>query len=362
MSGLSAGARSISRAIAIAACLVAVMAGAVPAHAAEPHFSGQEVWGWVVARNPSTTQYTPSSKDRGNSAGGSNSVHRDHKGEYTVTFGGLGTAGGALIHISPLSTSARQCVIDDRVESGSDYLVQVDCRNRFGNHVDSAFVVNLLSLSTLQDDLGYVIANEPATADYEPDIQYNSAEERNSVHRRGTGKWQVTLPGLGGSSGTGSVQVTAAGVEGTVCRVTSWAAGLVATVACRAHDGSLIDTAFDLTYMKGRGLKFEGSHNVAFLLADRPTTASYTPTSGYRFSTAGVVPRVYRTSRGVYSVKLEGQPLGGSAQVTAYGSGSTRCVIASIRRSDTPQTIGVRCFTGDGSALADAKFTLAYAR
>ena len=364
MRSLSVRMRSVAWVLGIAACLATLVPAGTSARSVEPRLLGQQVWGWVVARHPSAADYTPAVKDRGNSSGGTNTVQRVGEGQYRVTFEGLGTPGGALIHISPLGTAARLCVIDDWGVSVSedDYIVLVDCRNRHGSHADTAFVVNLLILFLVQDDLGYVVANEPGTTDYLPAIQYNSAQETNSVHRLGTGRWRVTFPGIGGSSGKGSVQVTASGVEGTVCRVTSWEAGLVANVACRDHDGSLVDTSFHLGYMKGRGLKFPGDPNVAFLLADRPTTSSYTPTSGYRFSTAGIAPRVQRTSRGVYFVKLEGQPLGGSAQVSAYGGGSKRCVIASIRTSDKPQRIGVRCFTADGSALADAKFTLTYAR
>ena len=367
MGHVSARLRSMVRTMGVVACLVALVAVGTPAQAAEParviepKVFGMQVWGWVVARQPSTTDYTPSAKDRGNSKGHTNTVHRDQRGDYTVTFKGLGTANGALVHISPLGTAPRLCVIDDWGQSGSDYVVLVDCRDRLGHRVDSAFVVNLLVLFSPVDDLGYVIANEPGTADYAPSVQYNSSDALDTVHRLGTGRWQVTLPGIGGSHGRGNVQVTAGGVEGSVCRVTSWTAGLVATVACRDHHGSLLDTSFDLTFMKDRGLKFEGSSHVAYVLADRPTTASYTPSTGFGFSSAGIKPRVARSARGVYSVKLDGMPLGGSAQVTAYGSGSRRCVVASIRRSSKPQRIGVRCFTADGSSLADAKFTLTYA-
>lgn len=353
---------SLARAIGVVTSLVALVVVATPARAVDPQVFGSEVWGWVVARQPSTTDYTPAGKDQGNSSGSTNTVHRNGKGNYTVTFGGLATAGGALIHVSPLGTAPRLCIIDDWGPSGSDYRVQLKCRSRAGAPADSTFVVNVLVLFTASDDLGYVVANQPLTADYTPDVQYNSQDTPNTIHRLGTGRWEVTLPGLGGAGGRGNVQVTASGVPATVCRVDSWTAGLVATVSCRDRNGAHVDTPFDLTYLKGRGLKFEGDPNVAYVLADRPTTASYTPTPGYRYSSAGIAPQVQRIGRGVYSVKLRGMPLGGSAQVTAYGGGSRRCVIGSIRKTGQPQRIGVRCFTADGSAPADARFTLTYAR
>jgi hypothetical protein len=210
--------------------------------------------------------------------------------------------------------------------------------------------------------MGYVSANLPDSLSYEPDVRYNSAEEANSVEKLGKGRWEVTLPGIGGSTGRGSVQITASSGSPAVCRVVKWTAGVVVTVACRDADGALDDTSFMLTYMRGRGLKFEGDPNVAYVRADRPATASYQPTAGYRFSSAGGLPVVKRSGTGRYSVKLPGMPLGGSAEVSAFGPGKRRCVVGSIRKSRPPQRIGVRCFTADGSDPADAKFTLHYAR
>lgn len=324
-------------------------------------FDGIESWGWVVGRQPTTSDYTPAAKDRGNSGGGTNTIHRAFTGDYTVRFGGLDTT-NVVIHVSPLGAAPRICVVGDHGFLDPDYVVEVICQDRHGSQADSAFIVNILSQFNATDDMGYVFASLPDSPSYEPNVTYNSADQANSVKKLAEGRWKVTLPGIGGSAGRGSVQVAASSGSAAVCRVVSWSAGVVVGVACRDADGALIDTSFMLTYMKGRGLKFAGDPNVAFVLADKPTTASYQSTAGYRYSSAGELPTVKRSGTGRYSVKLPGMPLGGSAEVSAYGSGERRCLVRSIRKSDLPQRIGVRCFTADGSDPADAKFTLHYAR
>ena len=202
----------------------------------------------------------------------------------------------------------------------------------------------------------------PVVDPQEPQVQYNSAEELKTVDRLGTGRWAVTLPGLGGSAGRGSVVASNINATATACRVTGWEAGIVARVACRNRLGALGDRPFALTYLKRRGLKGEGEEHVAYLLADQPSTAHYLPRAGFRSSTGGSTLVIDRIDVGVYKVTLEGIPLGGSAQVTPFGSGKRRCVVAGIRKTGLPQRITVRCFTADGSAPADAKFTLSYTR
>ena len=170
------------------------------------------------------------------------------------------------------------------------------------------------------------------------------------------------MPGLGGALGRGGAQATAGDLPGSVCRVAGWTEGIEITVACRDGAGALLDTSFHLTYTLKRGLAFHGVPHAAYLLADRPTTAAYAPKAGYWFSTSGRKPAIRRTARGAYTVTLAGQTLGGSAQVSAYGGGSNRCVVAAIEKLAKPQRVRVRCFTADGSAPADTRFLLHYLR
>ena len=126
--------------------------------------------------------------------------------------------------------------------------------------------------------------------------------------------------------------------------------------------GAPKDTLFTITFMDRIGLKGQAAGPAAYLWADQPSSASYTPAQAYRFSTSGGQSRVSRSAIGRYNVRLNGIPgNGGSAQVTAYGSPEARCIISSIGTSDPAQEIGVRCFTPAGTPV-DARFELAFTR
>ena len=98
----------------------------------------------TVARQPTTTDYTPDAKDRGNSGGGTNTVHRSSTGDYLVTFAGLDTS-NVLIHVSALGVAPLICVAGDHGFLDPDFVVEVLCVNLHGVVADSAFVVNILA-------------------------------------------------------------------------------------------------------------------------------------------------------------------------------------------------------------------------
>ena len=60
-----------------------------------------DVWGWVVARHPTTNQYTPAPQDRQNSLGTTNRMRRDGAGIYDALYPqlepGALNAGTALV-------------------------------------------------------------------------------------------------------------------------------------------------------------------------------------------------------------------------------------------------------------------------
>ena len=109
------------------------------------------------------------------------------------------------------------------------------------------------------------------------------------------------------------------------------------------------------------GLKGVPAEPAAYLWANKPAAASYHPASAFRDSSAGIAPSVTRSGVGAYLVRLPGMPLGGSAQVTAYGRGRSECQLSSIRKTDKPQRIGVLCFKPDGDPV-DSRFYLTFTR
>jgi hypothetical protein len=325
-------------------------------------FAGVEGWAWVVARQPTSASYVPRPRDQGTSvAAGTNAIARLATGTYLVRFGGFQTP-APVIHATAISGGPDLCSVGDRGLDGSDYLVQVTCFDRLGNARDLAFSLDVAAYTTLADDMGYVIDEQPGQAMSTPAVQYSSAQATNTVKRLGTGRWEVTLPALGGGTARGGVIATDTDAGAASCRVTGWTAGIVATVACRTAAGALADRPFSLTYLRDRGLKEPGAAIVAYLRSDHPSAASSVPARGFWFSSAGRRPAIARASVGRYVVTLPGVGPGGSAQVTAFGAGTRRCGLGAIRHAGTPQRLVVRCWTADGSAPADARFTLSYTR
>src|SRR4051812_30614248 len=71
-------------------------------------------WGWVTARTPTRSAYTPAATDQGNSSGRSNTVKRSSIGHYTIYFPGVNTSdGGGHVQVSALSSIGRYCTVAD---------------------------------------------------------------------------------------------------------------------------------------------------------------------------------------------------------------------------------------------------------
>ena len=76
----------------------------------------------------------------------------------------------------------------------------------------------------------------------------------------------------------------------------------------------------------------------------------------------GQTNTITRSSTGVYQVRLP--TLGaanGHVQVTAYGSGTNECKVASWGPSGTTQVVNIRCFTTAG-APADTLYSMTFVR
>jgi hypothetical protein len=100
--------------------------------------------------------------------------------------------------------------------------------------------------------------------------------------------------------------------------------------------------------MDGLGVKGFGGGTVAYLLADQPKTASYTPAAAFRYSTEAGTPKVRHVSKGQYRVTLPNFGIGGAAVVTATGTGKQMCQLGALGTAGSPKKIDVRCFTPDG--------------
>jgi hypothetical protein len=215
----------------------------------------------------------------------------------------------------------------------------------------------------------YLWADQPIAASYTPALAYqqNSSGATNTMVRTGMGVYQALLPNLAANAGT--VHVTAYGSGTQTCKVASWGPNffrhgggwsLTSTqqvnVRCFNASGAPADTRFTLSYAN------PGTPDavMAYLWADQPSTASYTPALPNQFNSSGATNTARRIGVGAYTASLPN--LGawaGHVQVTAYGTGSERCKTSNWSPVGSAQEVQVRCFTSSGTPV-DTRFTLTY--
>lgn len=202
---------------------------------------------------------------------------------------------------------------------------------------------------------GFVWADQPTSVSYTPNSSYsfNSTGGSNTITRLGTGQYRVEMPGLGQSNG--NVQVTAYG-SANRCKVASWVPSGTTehvNVQCHTPAGVAADTTFVAQYYRaGAGNPEQG----AYLWANEPTSASYTPSLQYAHNSRGGTNTVSRSSVGVYSATLPGfTTTGGNVQVTAYGSNSEYCKVSSWATN----VVNVRCFDSAGNPV-DTLWSMRY--
>ena len=262
---------------------VAAGSGSIPTRA----LVSSDLWGFVVARKPTTASYTPAPRDRGNSTGGTNTVNRIKIGTYQVLMAGLlpTAPNWGDVQVTPLGSALRTCEVGDFGYGSSGASIFIACFTRTGAPVDAAFIVNLVDFHSNSGRAGYVWGNDPTNPSYTPDLtyQFNSTGATNTIVRLSTGRYQVHLPGLGANRG--NVQVAALGQTGAGCRIPSWGPSggdLVVNVLCREPGGVLSDELFMMAFTQGEGLKGPGGTPAAYLNANHPTLASYTADAAYR--------------------------------------------------------------------------------
>jgi hypothetical protein len=138
---------------------------------------------------------------------------------------------------------------------------------------------------------GYVWSNNPTSAKYTPysGTSFNSSSQSvtdgPTIGRNSPGIYTVTFPRMGVTGGV--PHVTAFGSGTQQCKVKNWgpvASGspdLRVLVKCFDISGALADSMFMASFTAQSATTNE---NVAYLLADRPTTTSYTANPTYSYN------------------------------------------------------------------------------
>jgi len=213
--------------------------------------------------------------------------------------------------------------------------------------------------------IGFVWNNNPTTpGTTTPNTaySYNSSGGAISITRNATGVYDVTFAGLGNASNS-NVQVTAYGTGPDFCISGGWTSpsgsDVVARVLCYTSAGSLADHSFTMLY-QARTHSDPTTPTVAFLWANQPTSASYTPDLAYQYNPASGTNTITRSSTGNYTANLPGLTAnGGTVIVTAYGGTAARCQVTSWGSGSSGTDVNVNCTNTTGVA-SDEEFTLVY--
>lgn len=324
----------------------------------------QSRWGYVWANQPTAASYTPSNTYQFNSSGATNTIVRTAVGTYTVKFPNLAASAGT-VHVSAYGTGSQSCKVVNWFPSGSEEHVNVACFNSAGSRADALFTVSFNLPAGNIGPLGHVWADQPSTASYTPSASYrfNSSGGTNTISRSGVGAYTVRLPGLAASAG--NVKVTAYGGGSELCKVGNWfpsGADQLVNVRCYSTSGAAVDTRFTMTYARNMGITGIPGQPSGYAWANQSTTASYTPSTSYKFNSSGGTNTISRSGVGAYTLSIPGVGVGGGhVQVSAYGSGTAECKVASWFPSGGAQKVNVRCFSTTGAPV-DSLYTVTFTK
>ncbi len=189
---------------------------------------------------------------------------------------------------------------------------------------------------------------------------FNSTGGGNSVTHSDTGVYVVNFPGMGEDAG-GTIQISA--YNGTHhCAVDHWSrsSGSVNVyVKCYNTSGALANGAFTVLYY--REPSATSDRYSAYLWADQPSAADYSPNNLYQWNSQGNQNTVQRSGPGQYTAiltGLSGGPNGGHVQVTGYGT-TDLCKVRSWSTSGADLRVYIGCYDNTGAA-ADSRFTLSF--
>jgi hypothetical protein len=228
--------------------------------------SSSAPFAYLWAEDAAAASYTPSTYHQFNSTGATNTIVRHSTGDYTVTLPGLASA-GVTVKVTGFSSVASYCKAADWDAVGADEHVDVLCFDSTGAPADVRFTLAFADDTSILADgaaSAYVWGNDAAAPSYTPNsaYQYNSTGATNTIARTATGRYTVTLPGLGTqlfSSNPGFVHVTAHHTTSKRCELVGHHRGyapaggsipLYIDIACSTAAGTPSDSKFVVQYTR----------------------------------------------------------------------------------------------------------------
>jgi hypothetical protein len=334
---------------------------------------------YVWANQPTASSYTPAAAYSYNNLAGTNTITRLAQGEWMVDLGSLGTAAATsgTVDVTPYGATPADCSVVGWGPSGSDAIVYVDCYTLSGAPLDTYFTLDFTSLNEplFAFNESYAWADQPSTFQYTPDTTYNYSDLplASYVHAShlGTGEYLLSVDETNATT-VGTFKVTPYGAGGGTCNLVSFnnSGGTFTSVemTCFNAAGAPADRQFTETWTTG---SLDGtSYQYGYALANRPTTAHYTPILSYQKTSVakgtGKVT-ITRTGTGTYQVAMSRLPRnGGNVQVTALGNftSTNHCQVVNWGpefSTGAGQLVNVDCFDNTG-APADSDFTVQWER
>ena len=218
-------------------------------------------------------------------------------------------------------------------------------------------------LNPTEAQVAFAWVENPSTTGPAPNLTYQHTPSGELIvtERLGVGYCRVLLPGH--LSGGGNLQVTSAEFPGTSNFVTvvesfaSVSGKLQCDIKTFGAAGQLVDGAFTLVYRVGG----RPTDRTAYVWADNPTAASYTPPTNYSFNGNRGNPTIVRTGIGMYVVTLPGLASAyGHAQVSPIATNiASRAQVIGWGSTGADMTVTVRTFDRTGS-INDRMFLLSY--
>ena len=338
----------------------------------------QHARAWVRCNRPTAANYVPNPNFQFNENRGTIKVKRLGTGHYNVVFPRLGNQATGIFHAT---------------SHAGNHLVQVERWNKVGNDLHALVrvftpagrpkdgIFNLFfykeSRST-RINSAYTWVNRPGV----PSHQYKFNSQGNiNVVKTGQGAYRIIFNGIstnkagdriraGFEGSHGNVQVTPYGRTARRAQITNWnrsGSNLIINIRTYQMNGSPADAQFVVSYisdfMIGQCKLGECPDYGAYLWADKPTTANYTPSLIYQNNNMTKNNNtIRRMSKGVYRVSLPQLPASKSivAIASSYGTDKAHVAIRETRPNPSGGTyVFIHTYNLRGQNK-DARFTLFY--
>jgi hypothetical protein len=339
-----------------------------------PAAKPEVAWAWVPPPSGTASPFTPPSNYQHTSSGAPITVARDpvQGNRFVVTFPGVGSDSG-VVHACAYGGN-HLAVVNSWGGNGTDVTAAIELFTPAGGAANNAPFTVLYRRGGGNDDRSAQLwADQPGSASYTPSTYYawNADRGAPTITRSSAGSYTVRLPGLGTPLGSefGHVQVTPYSGSLARAKVSSWggsAGDLLISVRTFDAAGAAADGFFVLSYNESAAPIDPAEGSGAHVWANDPSSASYTPSSGYTDSNGTFGPlnseTIDRVGTGVYRVNLPNVAPSNSsfARATAYGGGSQYASIAFWGGNGAGGTsVQVNTYTAAG-VPADTLFTLLY--